>query len=104
MNVNEDPIVGLEREVKEETQLEVEILCPANTWFGRWRENWLLSIDYLVKRKTGTVRLSEEHSEYYWVSLSELEKEEPIQLNSNYGFQLEDFKQAFRLYNLFQGD
>jgi 8-oxo-dGTP diphosphatase len=100
LNVDEDPIVGLKREIKEETHLEVEIICPANTWFGRWRENWLLSIDYLVKRKSGKVCLSEEHSGYHWISLEELKNGDPIQLDPNYGFQLKDFTHAFHLYNL----
>jgi 8-oxo-dGTP diphosphatase len=102
LNVNEDPLKGLKREVREETQLEIKIICPANTWFGPWKNSWLLSIDYLVKRRSGTVRISEEHCDYYWVSLEELEKGEPVQLNPDTGFQLEDFKHAFRLYNLLQ--
>jgi len=100
LNVDEDPLKGLRREVREETRLEIKIICPANTWFGRWKNSWLLSIDYLVKWKSGTVLLSDEHSDYYWVSLEELERGEPVQLNPDTGFQFEDFKYAFRLYNL----
>jgi 8-oxo-dGTP diphosphatase len=104
LNVNEDPLMGLRREIREETCLEIEIICPANTWFGRWQNSWLLSIDYLVKWKSGTVLLSDEHSDYDWVSLEELEKGDPVQLIPDTGFQYNDFKYAFQLYNLLQGN
>jgi 8-oxo-dGTP diphosphatase len=100
LHENENPVAGLTREIKEETGLTVTVIGPANTWFGRWQENWLLSIDYLTVRQNGTLALSEEHSDHRWVTLKNLEKGDVIQLDPNFGFQLEDFKYAYRLYHL----
>lgn len=97
---DEDPNKGIIREIKEETNLEVEILAPVDVWFGDWRGKPLMSIDYLVKIRVGEIKLSEEHSEYRWVSIKELEKGDPIQLDPQLGFRLEDFKKANRLINL----
>ncbi|MCK6622973.1 MAG: NUDIX domain-containing protein [Calditrichaceae bacterium] len=97
---NEDPLAGLCREVKEETGLEVEVLAPANTWFGQWKnEYFLLAIDYLVRICGGTVRLSGEHSDFAWVTLDELQEGEPVRLQPGVGFRLEDFRNAQRLYD-----
>jgi 8-oxo-dGTP diphosphatase len=97
---DEDPNKGLIREIKEETNLDVEIVAPVDIWFGNWRGKPLISIDYLVKIRAGELKLSEEHSEYRWISMDELEKGDPIQLDPQLGFQLDDFKKADRLINL----
>ena len=97
---DEDPNKGLIREIKEETNLDVEIVAPVDIWFGDWRGKPLLSIDYLVKIRAGEIELSEEHSEYRWVSIKELERGDLIQLDPQLGFQLEDFKKAERLIDL----
>jgi 8-oxo-dGTP diphosphatase len=96
---NEDPLAGLEREVKEETGLEIEIITPANTWFGKWKGNWLLSIDYLALKKGGKIRLSEEHTDFRWITFEELERGDSIQLHPGFGFQLSDFRHALKIYN-----
>ena len=100
LNKDEDPNMGIIREIKEETDLEVEVLAPVDVWFGNWRGKPLMSIDYLVKIIDGEIKLSEEHSEYRWVSIKELEKGDPIQLDPQLGFQLEDFKKADRLIHI----
>lgn len=98
---NEDPLAGLYREVKEETGLEVEVLAPANTWFGPWKnEYFVLAIDYLVRIRGGTISLSEEHSDFAWVTLQELQKGKPVGLQPGVGFQWKDFQNAQKLYNL----
>ncbi len=102
LKMNEDPIAGLQREIKEETNLEVEVIAPVNTWFGEWKNQWLLSIDFLVYYKTGQFRLSTEHSGSAWVSLEDLRKGEPVKLDSQAGFHLKDFENAWKLNELLQ--
>ncbi len=96
---DEDPIAGLQREIQEETNLKVEVIAPVNTWFGKWKEHWLLSIDFLVHYKSGHLRLSAEHSRARWVSMDELRKGKPIKLDDIAGFHLSDFENAWKLNN-----
>ena len=101
LRVDEDPMTGLQREVKEETNFDVEVLAPANTWFGFWRNNhYLLSIDYLVLLLGGEIKLSPEHTDYAWVSIAEMQSGEKVSLNSEIGFKVEDFKNAKRLIDM----
>jgi 8-oxo-dGTP diphosphatase len=98
---DEDPVKGLQREVKEETNLEIEVIAPVNTWFGNW-EGWpLLSIDYLAKVTSGELQLSSEHSEAIWVTIDDLNHGSPAQLDPNIGFKIEDFMKAQNLSRLF---
>ncbi len=98
---DEDPVKGLQREVKEETNLEIEVIAPVNTWFGNW-EGWpLLSIDYLAKVTSGELQLSSEHSEAIWVTIDDLNRGSPAQLDPNIGFKIEDFMKAQNLSRLF---
>lgn len=98
LHVDEDPLVGLQREVKEETNLDIEVLAPANTWFGFWKNNrYLLSIDYLVRLLGDEIKLSPEHTDYAWVSIAEMQAGERVSLDSEIGFTIEDFRNAKRL-------
>jgi len=96
LTVDENPEMGLIREVKEETGLDIAVIEPVNTWFGQWKGNWLLSIDYLAYAKTAQLTLSEEHLQAYWVTLQELEKGSPVKLQDELGFGLCDFQQAWK--------
>jgi 8-oxo-dGTP diphosphatase len=68
----EEPEEALRREVREETGLEIEILKPLavfHDYYGdKTAENELLIITYWCKAKSDQVVLSEEHTEYRWVS------------------------------------
>ena len=92
---NENPEKGLIREVKEETGLQIEVIEPVNTWFGRWKKNWVLSIDYLTYAKSNQLTLSKEHHKAQWVTLKELENGYPVKLNNEQGFRLIDFQLAW---------
>jgi 8-oxo-dGTP diphosphatase len=103
LSLDEDPKKGLIREVKEETRLDIKVIMPVNIWFGIWQQNWLLSIDYLSYANAGEIILSEEHHEFRWVSLQELESGEPVKLDSRFGFKLSDFQEAWKMH-LFHHD
>jgi 8-oxo-dGTP diphosphatase len=71
----EDPKEGLKREVKEETGLEIEIIIPFSTrHFTRTNGQLIDLIIYYAKNKWGKVKLSEEHTEFEWVKLSNLKE------------------------------
>ena len=82
LNFNEDPIIGLKREVREETNLDVNVIMPVTTWFGDFNDTKILSIDYLCLYKSRKVKLSEEHEDYKWLSLEDL-KENVTKLKPN---------------------
>lgn len=92
---DEDPPIGVCREVKEETALEIEILGLVDYWFGeipgRIR---LLSLDFPVVPPSHEVILSEEHTDFVWASLSDLEKGNPPLGDDPCAFNLSDFKKA----------
>ena len=99
---DEDPLEGLRREVREETSLSVEIMAPVETWFGRLTgERPMLSINYLCRPGEGAVRLSAEHDDWAWVSLAGLESGTPPYLHPEIGFQLANFRAAWRVYKAF---
>jgi 8-oxo-dGTP diphosphatase len=101
LTIDEDPVSGLCREVKEETNLDIEVLAPANTWFGIWKnKQYLLSIDYLVRVFGGNIKLSSEHTDYAWVTIEDMHKGGMVQLIPEIGFKVEDFQNARRLYKL----
>ena len=105
LHPDEDPVRGLIREVKEETQLNIEVITPANTWFGKFRGKYLLSIDYLVRITGGAVKLSHEHSDFAWVSVAELRSGHPVDLgDSAVGFKVSDFEHAERLIHALKRD
>lgn len=103
LRLEEDPLAGLIREVKEETRLDIEAVTPVNIWFGIWQQNWLLSIDYLAYAESGEISLSEEHNDYRWVTLDEIEQGKPVKLDPQVGFKLSDFQKAWKMH-LFHQD
>ena len=73
----EDPLKGLEREVKEETSLEVKPVRPVFTFHETLNSEEHVFIVYLCNWKRGEVKLSHEHTEYKWA-----EKEEILKLKT----------------------
>jgi 8-oxo-dGTP diphosphatase len=102
LHKNEDPLAGLRREVSEEAGLTIQIHQPVTTWFGRFRSLPLLSVDYLCTTDHGEVTLSDEHDQYRWLRIEELQTDVGVYLNSTYGFQLSDFYLAWCTYLLNQ--
>jgi 8-oxo-dGTP diphosphatase len=62
---DEDEIAGLKREVKEETTLDIASPVQVHQ-HGRIKF-------YKTRQYNGTIKLSEEHTEYKWVTIEELD-------------------------------
>lgn len=72
LELGEDPIKGLLREVKEETNLDIEVLHPFNVrHFTRSDNQVITMIIFLCKAKSVEVKLSDEHLDFDWISLNE---------------------------------
>ena len=70
LNTGENPGEGLKREVKEEADIDIEVLQPLNVrHFTRKDGQVITMIIYLCKALNDKVRLSEEHSEFDWLSM-----------------------------------
>jgi 8-oxo-dGTP diphosphatase len=95
---DEDPLKGLQREIFEETRLKAEIFYPVVTWFGKFKGENLLSIDYCAKTSSMSVVLSDEHTDFRWLSIQQLTEESTIYFNSTLGFTLNDFFIAWKSY------
>ncbi|MDD2807508.1 MAG: NUDIX hydrolase [Patescibacteria group bacterium] len=74
---NEDPFLGIKREVKEETDLEVKPLKVLGVYefdLDGQGENTHRFTIYAVEIISGTVKLSSEHTEQSWATKDEILK------------------------------
>ncbi|MDD5254245.1 MAG: NUDIX domain-containing protein [Candidatus Nanoarchaeia archaeon] len=70
MNKDETPEEGLLREVKEETNLEIEILEHISTRkFTRFDKQRIKMLVFLSKPLSKEIKLSKEHTDYEWINL-----------------------------------
>jgi 8-oxo-dGTP diphosphatase len=83
INIGENPLLGLKREVKEETGINIEIIKILNTEnFTNNKKEKIFMKTYLCKplinnnnKNINNIILSKEHSEYKWISINTLKKE-----------------------------
>lgn len=75
LNQFEEPSEGLRREIKEEAGIEVEVIKPFSIFHifrgEKIAENELIGIMYWCKTDSEEIKISEEHSEYKWVTADE---------------------------------
>lgn len=72
--IQERIVDGLKREVYEESGLSVKIGPFVSHWEGVHNGEKIQSFTFICYASTDEVTLSKEHSDYYWVPISELEK------------------------------
>lgn len=68
----ETPVQALEREYKEETGLQISAKEIFHVRTGFRNEQPLLVLSYLCRYKSGNISLTEEHSDFQWVSIETL--------------------------------
>lgn len=98
MMVDEDPVLGLKREVHEETGLDIKVYQPVTTWFGHFNDLVLLSIDYLCTCTSKSITLSHEHNDFRWLSIENLRDHQGLYFSSVLGFKLSDYELAWKTY------
>jgi 8-oxo-dGTP pyrophosphatase MutT (NUDIX family) len=91
----EDPKEGVVREVREETGLEVRPVGLIDYWYGEIPSRGrLLSLDFLTLPQDEEVRLSEEHTDFAWASLADLEKGNPPLGTDRFAYRIADFQKV----------
>lgn len=71
LELGENPIEGMKREIREEAGIEVDVLHPFNVrHFTRADGQVITMLVFLCKAKETAVRLSSEHTAYEWVPIS----------------------------------
>ncbi|MBU0636391.1 NUDIX domain-containing protein [Candidatus Micrarchaeota archaeon] len=64
----ENPINGVQREIKEETGLEINVLEPISVrHFKRVDKQTVTLLIFLCELKSGTIQLSNEHDSHNWI-------------------------------------
>jgi len=76
LEIGEEIINGLKREIKEETGLSVKILFPFNAFsVNVGQEDSIIGINYLAEYNGGEVKIdTNEHSHYQWINISDIRK------------------------------
>ncbi|MBU4332712.1 NUDIX domain-containing protein [Patescibacteria group bacterium] len=82
------------RESKEETNLDVKVLMPITSWFGKHGGEILCSISFLCEYVSGEVKLSDEHNEFKWLTVEEM-------IQGEMTHDIKDFVRAREIKQLF---
>jgi len=98
LEVNENPLNGVLREIREECSIDIKVMGIVDVWFGTYRSEPLTSIDYLAETETDRITISDEHYEFRWCSLEDLKSGHPYLENSPTSFPVESFEKAWTLY------
>ena len=74
VHFHENSLEGLLREISEETSVNVRILKPIRVFDVIKNQVHMTIITYVCQYRGGDVILSEEHDEYYWLTVKEAEE------------------------------
>lgn len=99
MKTNENPNVGVLREVREETGLEARLIAPVEIWHGKINRVTVVSIDYVLTADKTAVVLSHEHSDYCWSTLDDLRAGKPDLGPSGVSFKVAHFERALAVFH-----
>ncbi|MFH0859245.1 MAG: NUDIX hydrolase [Patescibacteria group bacterium] len=90
LDFGEEPLVGISREIKEETGLEIIDLTPfdVDSRINGNNEFWV-TIAYIAFSESVNVHLSYEHDEFKWVTLKQFLKLESSEKLHNFVKKLE---------------
>ena len=75
VDFGENPTEALKREVMEETGIKVEIIKPLDVWtfFKDGGDTQVIGITFLCNFLSGDVLLSEEHTDFRWITPMEID-------------------------------
>lgn len=108
LRINEPPLEGLQREVREETGLDSIRIGPVlYVWYGQIhrRSPWLLSAGYLcLIGATPEIRISHEHSNYVWAGLDEIINNQYLTMDGHWGIELSYYQSVFSQYKIYRGN
>lgn len=69
LQFTEDFVMGLQREVREETGLAIRLVAPAGIWSYQKKDGQFLNgVIFTAIADSDNVQLSEEHLQYHWVT------------------------------------
>lgn len=88
MSYGETLTGALTREISEETSLKVSVGAPFTTWHFIKDPFWVTGITFVCEHGVGEVRLSDEHSDFRWVTVDEALR---MQLSSTISEQIRAF-------------
>lgn len=76
LEVGEEIVNGLKREIKEETGLSLKIFFPFNAFSANvGQEDSIIGINYLAEYSGGEIRIdTNEHSRYQWINILNIRK------------------------------
>ena len=77
VEIGENYHEALLREVKEESNLKVEVICPVDLYNAEaveYPKTRFFAVTYVCQFKSGHVKLSEDHTEYVWTDLKSFHK------------------------------
>lgn len=92
LELGEDPMLGLKRETKEETGLDVDVLNPLGIrHFTRDDKQKITMIIFLCRALKSDIKISREHTEYDWIDLCE----EDLKLTDFFDKEVEVYRKRF---------